>query len=291
MCRGRVEGPSLSHSAYWNTDNFSEKLIHIPNKLRQNVSSCPLFLITSLCLSALRSPLNSFGSFSLGGEGEGEKSFLTVYSKPAYLWTTNIFSLKAVSNECQLHRNGAWRREMWFWIVNLAAAFSITKFPIISFLCCFVSNKKKMPCNIQRAYRREDGQRQSRDAVASPQCALLLLTLLQVPILWTHWPDFKMGANSLWCVGITEVRWLLVALRSASSTCSLLLFPWELCVTMGRGSMGAQQLLETRYHHPLRKVWVVGLSHIPTKTANSCWTLRLLPWEKLWVTKESQGRG
>lgn len=255
MCRGRVEGPSLSHSAYGNTDNFSEKSIHIPNKLRQNVSSIPLFFITSLSvslLSALCSILLEV--FPLAVKEKGEKSFLTVYSKPAYLWTTNIFSLKAVSNKCQLHRNGAWRREMWFWIVNLAAAFSITKFPIISFLCCFVSNKEKMPCDIQRAYRCEDGKRQSRDAVACPQCALLLLTLLQVPVLRTHWPDVKMGANSLWCVGITEVGWLLVALRSASSTWSLLLFPWELCVRVGRGSMGAQQLLETGYHHPLRKV-------------------------------------
>lgn len=255
----------------------------------------PPFLSFLLPLSLSLCPLLSaqffWKFFPWRWRRRGKKSFLTVYSKPAYLWTTNIFSLKAVSNKCQLHRNGAWRREMWFWIVNLAAAFSITKFSIISFLCCFVSNKEKMPCDIQRAYRCEDGKRQSRDAVACPQCALLLLTLLQVPVLWTHWPDFKMGANSLWCVGITEVGWLLVALRSASSTCSLLLFPWELCVSMGRGSMGAQQLLETCYHHPLRKVWVAGLSHIPTKTANSCWALRLLPWEKLWVTKESQVRG
>lgn len=54
-----------------------------------------------------------------------------------------------------------------------------------------------MPCDIQRAYRCEDGKRQSRDAVTCPQCALLLLTLLQVPVLRTHWPDVKMGANSL----------------------------------------------------------------------------------------------
>lgn len=127
---------------------------------------------------------------------------------------------------------------MWFWIVSLAAAFSITKFSIISFLCCLVSNKEKMPCDIQRAYRCEDGKRQSRDAVACPQCALLLLHLLQVPVLWTRWPEFTMGANGLWCVRVTEVGWLLLVLRSASSTCSLLLFPWELCVRVGRGQHG-----------------------------------------------------
>lgn len=74
MCRGRVEGPNFSHSAYGNTDNFSEKSIHIPNKLRQNVSSLPLFLITSLSVS-LPSVLCSIllEVFSLGGEGEGGK--------------------------------------------------------------------------------------------------------------------------------------------------------------------------------------------------------------------------
>lgn len=82
-----------------------------------------------------------------------------------------------------------------------AEAFSITKFSMIVFLCCFVSNREKEKCgDIQRDNRYGKGKELAAHF-------LLVLPKLEEPTLQMQWPDFKGGVGSLEWRGNKDCWW------------------------------------------------------------------------------------